>query len=171
MIRHVLTLIGPDRTGIISTLAEGVRAMDGNWLACRMARLAGQFAGVVEFDLPEAAEAKLGVVVARLRDDGLAVTVQRGQSAASTTGSRWRIDLLGNDRQGIVREVSRAVASAGGNIEELESRVSSSPMSGTPMFDLQGTVRLPEHADPAVLQNALEAISADLSVDIRLTAD
>lgn len=171
MIRHVLTLIGPDRTGIISTLADGVRAMDGNWLASRMARLAGQFAGVVEFDLPKASETKLGMLLARLRDDGLAVTVQRGQSAATTAGSRWRIDLLGNDRQGIVREISRAVASIGGNIEELESRVNSSPMTGTPLFELQGTVRLPEAVDPAVLQRALEAIGTDFSVDIRLTAD
>jgi glycine cleavage system regulatory protein len=171
MLRHVLTLIGPDRSGIISTLAEGVRELGGNWRASRLARLAGQFAGVVEFDLPEARAADLEGLLGQLRVSGLAVNVHRGESAVPTGGSLWHIDLLGNDRPGIVREVSRAVATAGGNIEDWESRVNSSPMSGTPLFELQGAVRLPDNADPAQLRRALEALGADLSVDIRLTAD
>ena len=171
MLRHVLTLIGPDRSGIISTLSEGVRDLGGNWRASRLARLAGQFAGVVEFDLPESRAADLEGLLGQLRVSGLAVNVHRGESAVPTGGSLWHIDLLGNDRPGIVREVSRAVATAGGNIEDWESRVNSSPMSGTPLFELQGTVRLPDNADPAQLRRALESLGADLSVDIRLTAD
>lgn len=171
MLRHVLTLIGPDRPGIISSLSEGVRDLGGNWRASRLARLAGQFAGVVEFDLPESRASELDNVLSHLRDGGLAVSVHQGEGTAVNAGTLWHIDLLGNDRPGIVREVSRAVASAGGNIEEWESRVNSSPMSGTPLFELQGSVRLPENAAPAQLQSALEALGADLSVDIRLTAE
>lgn len=171
MLRHVLTLIGPDRPGIISSLSEGVRDLGGNWRASRLARLAGQFAGVVEFDLPESRAADLESLLGHLRTGGLAVNVHRGETVVASEGSLWHIDLLGNDRPGIVREVSRAVASAGGNIEDWESRVNSSPMSGTPLFELQGSVRLPDHADPAHLRRALEALGADLSVDIRLTAE
>ena len=175
MQRHVLTLIGNDRPGIINALATGVRDLGGNWLASRMARLAGQFAGIVELDLPVGHQAGLETLLLTLRTGGLAVTVHQGDAASAAPGKIWHIDLLGNDRPGIVHEVSRAVAAAGGNVEEWESRVISSPMSGTPLFELQGTVRMPEPTSEFEnsednLRAALEALGADLSVDIRLTA-
>ena len=43
----VLTLIGPDRPGLVEAVAEVVAAHGGNWLESRMARLAGKFAGIL----------------------------------------------------------------------------------------------------------------------------
>ncbi len=43
----VLTLIGPDRPGLVEAVAEPIAAHGGNWLESRMAHLAGQFAGIV----------------------------------------------------------------------------------------------------------------------------
>ena len=37
----VLTLIGPDRPGLVEAVAEVVAAHGGNWLESRMAHLAG----------------------------------------------------------------------------------------------------------------------------------
>lgn len=41
----VLTVIGPDRPGLVSKLSDAIAAGGGNWLAARMASLAGQFGG------------------------------------------------------------------------------------------------------------------------------
>ena len=41
----VLTLIGPDRPGLVEAVAEVVARHGGNWLESRMAHLAGKFAG------------------------------------------------------------------------------------------------------------------------------
>jgi glycine cleavage system regulatory protein len=43
----VLTVIGPDRTGLVEALAERISAAGGNWEASRMAQLSGQFAGIL----------------------------------------------------------------------------------------------------------------------------
>jgi len=48
----VLTLIGPDRPGLVESVAARVAAHGGNWLESRMAHLAGQFAGILRVEVP-----------------------------------------------------------------------------------------------------------------------
>ncbi|HEY0985395.1 MAG TPA: ACT domain-containing protein, partial [Kofleriaceae bacterium] len=43
----VLTVLAPDRTGLVELLAQRIAAAGGNWEESRMARLAGQFAGIL----------------------------------------------------------------------------------------------------------------------------
>jgi len=47
----VLTLIGPDRPGLVDALAEVVENNGGNWVESRMAHLAGKFAGVLRINI------------------------------------------------------------------------------------------------------------------------
>ena len=47
----VLTLIGPDRAGLVEAVAAVVADHGGNWLESRMSRLAGQFAGILEVEV------------------------------------------------------------------------------------------------------------------------
>ena len=50
----VLTVIGPDRPGLVEALSQSIASHDGNWLESRMAKLSGQFAGIVRvFHLPQ----------------------------------------------------------------------------------------------------------------------
>ena len=49
----ILTIVGPDRPGLVRALSEAVAARGGSWLESRMARLAGQFAGIVLVEAPE----------------------------------------------------------------------------------------------------------------------
>ena len=51
----ILTVVGPDRPGLVRAIAEAVAARGGSWLESRMARLAGQFAGIVLVEAPESA--------------------------------------------------------------------------------------------------------------------
>ena len=76
------------------------------------------------------------------------------------------VDVVGNDRPGIVRELSAAIAGAGGNIEELTTGLESAPMSGQPMFRAHGVISIPENAEPAALTAAIESLGDDLTVDI-----
>ncbi len=48
----VLTLVGPDRPGLVEAVSDIVVRHGGNWLESRMAQLAGQFAGVLRIDIP-----------------------------------------------------------------------------------------------------------------------
>ena len=48
----VLTLIGPDRPGLVEALSDEIARVGGNWEQSRMARLADQFAGILCVSLP-----------------------------------------------------------------------------------------------------------------------
>ena len=49
----MLTLIGPDRTGIVARMAGIVEADGGNWLDSRMIRMGGYFSGILRIAIPE----------------------------------------------------------------------------------------------------------------------
>src|SRR3954451_25237641 len=95
----VITVIGPDRPGIVRMLADRGRAFDANWAESRMASLGGQFAGIVRWEVP--AE-KADAMTAALRDleaSGLRIVVAQVESIAAA-GDRRLIDLelVGHDR-------------------------------------------------------------------------
>lgn len=164
----VMTVLGSDRPGLVSSLADTVAAHGGNWLESRMARLAGQFAGIVRIECPaENAEALLAALQAP-GASGLTVLAVREEAAESSARRTLVVDVVGNDRPGIVRELSAAVASAGGNIEELTTGLESAPMSGHPMFRAHGVVSIPEDTETDTLIAAIEALGGDLTVDLSI---
>ena len=45
--QYVITFAGADRTGLVETLADLVKAHDGDWQQSELTRLGGAFAGVI----------------------------------------------------------------------------------------------------------------------------
>src|SRR5271167_2589058 len=103
----ILTVIGPDRPGLVRALSSAVAARGGSWLESRMARLAGQFAGIVLVEAPKALLADLRA----LESQGLRIVVQSGvEGAVAATDPRLALEVVGNDRPGIVRDIARILA-------------------------------------------------------------
>jgi len=167
---HVLTLIGPDRAGLVRDVAAALEQSGGNWLASRLARMGGHFAGVVEISLPD--EAGLAPTIERWRAAGLECVAHEGAHAGTAEpGFVCEIDVQGNDRPGIVSAVSRVIADCGGNVETLDTEVLSAPMAGGPIFQMRGVIRLADdEAAAAALQAALESLGPDLAVDLSAAA-
>lgn len=164
----VMTVLGNDRPGLVSSLADIVASHGGNWLESRMARLAGQFAGIVRI---ECAPDSVDALIRELQtpgSSGLTITAVREQEDELVARRTLIVDVVGNDRPGIVRELSAAVANAGGNIEELTTGLESAPMSGHPMFRAHGVVSIPENTETEVLIAAIECLGGDLTVDVSL---
>lgn len=162
----IMTVLGADRPGLVSSLADTVAKHGGNWLESRMARLAGQFAGIVRIECPSDTVDEL---LRELQSPGVSgLTVQAVRELAGDAPARRTVgvDVVGNDRPGIVRELTAAIAGAGGNVEELTTGLESAPMSGHPMFRAKGVVSLPENAEASVLTAAIESLGGDLTVDI-----
>ncbi|MEO5714210.1 MAG: ACT domain-containing protein [Luteolibacter sp.] len=164
----VITLLGNDRPGLVNSLADTIARHGGNWLESRMARLAGQFAGIARIECPPDA------VDALLRDlqspgiPGLTVQAVREDATDPLPRRTVVVDVLGNDRPGIVRELTAAIAHAGGNVEELTTGLESAPMSGHPMFRAHGIVSIPEETETATLIHAIESLGGDLTVDLSI---
>jgi len=161
----VMTLIGPDRTGLVESVARAVAGHGGNWLESRMCRLGGEFAGILRIEIPE--EKKSSLLAALQKIPGLNVVVQPDPKPASATpGRQTKLEIVGHDRPGIVREITRALADAGVNVEEFSSECVSAPMSGETLFKAAARLQLPPGCNEGALKAGLEKIAGDLLVDI-----
>jgi glycine cleavage system regulatory protein len=78
------------------------------------------------------------------------------------------LELVGQDRPGIVREISHALALHKVNIEELHTETRSAPMSGDLLFHARATIRVPPSCSTQQLRTALEKIASDLMIDLSL---
>ena len=78
------------------------------------------------------------------------------------------LEIVGQDRPGIVRQISAALAARGVNVEELHTECVSGAMSGETMFRATAKLGIPPSCDTADLRQDLEQIAADLIVEISL---
>jgi glycine cleavage system regulatory protein len=163
----VMTIIGPDRTGLVESVARAVAEHDGNWLESRMCRLGGEFAGILRVEIPAEKKKSLATALQNLEQNGLQIIVRDDQPAKPPgSGKQTRMEIVGSDRPGIVREITSALARSGVNVEEFSSEVVSAPMSGETLFKAGLRLQLPDGCDLAALKNDLETIAADLLVDV-----
>lgn len=167
----VLTLIGNDQPGLVESLAQIVARHQGNWLESNMSRLAGKFAGIlrvsVDADKAEQLVAALGALSPRLK-----LVVEQSAPPESAPASRaLRLSLVGNDRPGIIRDISSALAHQHVNVDELETECEPAPMSADILFKATAVLHIPADLDIDALRAELEQLADDLMVDISLIAD
>lgn len=167
----VLTVIGDDRTGLVNALSDVIARHHGNWERSEMAELAGKFAGIVLVTVPDDARAALVHDLGLLRDQGLLeVTAAVSDAAVDTsTVTRLAMSLVGNDRPGIVRDLSAVLTSHGVSIEELRTSTREAPMAGGTLFEADATLVVRSDHDIAALRRAVEQLAGELMVDIDLT--
>jgi glycine cleavage system regulatory protein len=166
----VLTFIGQDRPGLVELVSSEVARHGGNWLESRMSRLGGQFAGIARVSLPEAQSASISAALHRLGERGLTVSVHQDVPVAPAADARVSLlELVGQDRPGIVSQLSSALAAFGINVEDLETECASGAMSGETMFRATARLSIPSSVKVEDVRHKLEEIAADLIVDIRLS--
>jgi glycine cleavage system regulatory protein len=168
----VLSVVGSDRPGLTEALAAQVLAAGGNWLESHLSRLGGLYVGSVLVEADDAAA--LGAAVRTVDAQGLevrvapAVEAPNGEAAGSA-GAALQLGLVGQDRPGIVRQVTGVLSGLAANIETFDTWISAEPQTGQPLFHLDAQLRLPPGLAADTVQAALEAISTEIMVDISLT--
>lgn len=164
----ILTVAGADRPGLVAAVAEAIDAHDGNWENSRLAELAGTFAGVIQVSVPDDRAADLTGAL-RALDGLLAVTVHAGADAASAPASHAvSLQVLGNDRPGIVREISSVLRTHEVSIDTIVTETRDAAMAGGRLFEASVEAEVPASADLDALRADLERLTAELQVDITL---
>jgi glycine cleavage system regulatory protein len=107
--------------------------------------------------------------VAKVDARGLEVRVAPAMQTRNPAGDLVHISLVGQDRSGIVHQVTALLSSLDANIEALDTRIAAEPHSGAPLFHMEARVRIPATQTTAAVQRLLEDISAEIMVDISLT--
>ena len=166
-----LTVIGPDRPGLVEALASTVAEHGGNWLESRMANLAGKFAGIVRVSLPTERRPALEQALASLAGDGLTVHVEEAGLAPAVGLRPVDLELVGQDRPGIVREIAAALAAESVSIEELDTAVESASMAGGDLFRARARLAVPAAITDEDLRELLEGLADEFMVDLSETTD
>lgn len=165
----VLTIIAPDKPGLVELLSQTIASHQGNWLESSLSRLAGKFAGILIVSVPEAQAEPLSKALAELDAQGLKVVAERSQEPQLKTAyNSINLALIGHDKPGIVKEISQALTANKVNVERLSTELVSGSMSAEELFKAEAHLLVPDTVDLDDLQQALENIASDLMVDITL---
>jgi len=165
----VMTIIGKDRTGLVESLARLVTEHEGNWLESRMCRLGGEFAGILRVQLPVNRRDGLAQALSKVED--LKIVIHADESATpSIQPSFATLEVVGPDRPGIVREITRALAAQRVNVEELATECTSAPMSGEALFQARAKLLLPAGVALSTLKPLLERAAGEMGLEFSLTA-
>lgn len=166
----VLTIIAEDHPGIINTVSEVLYKYGGAWTESSMATLAGQFAGIllasVDTDKADACVEALKV----LGEQGIRVVALLSQTSPTKdiATREYVLDLVGNDRRGIVHDITTILTRHDVNVHNLETVVESVAMGGGEVFKAQARLIVPASTDIDALEAELEDMANELMVDIRL---
>lgn len=160
----ILTVIGKDKSGLVEQLATVINDHHGNWTASNLSHLAGYFAGILQVEAEEQHLTALTDALGAIAD--LDIKIQQGLPTDAALQRQLKFVITCNDRPGIVRELSSVIKHKGTNIIHFESDKQSAPNWGVPLFNAVATVELPAGLSRDEVVKALEAVAADIIVDV-----
>ncbi|MET3666588.1 ACT domain-containing protein [Caulobacter sp. 1776] len=166
----ILSVVGSDRPGLTQALARAVFSAGGNWLESHLSQLGGLYVGSVLVELGADDVERLRAAVAEVDAQGLEVRIAPAIEGNGAPGEAVRFSVVGQDQPGIVHQVTSALSGIGANIEAFDTRLSTEPHSGAPLFHIEARLRLPGGLHADAVQAALEAISGEIMVDIALAS-
>ncbi|MFT5923145.1 MAG: glycine cleavage system regulatory protein [Paraglaciecola sp.] len=162
----IFTLVGSDKPGLISDLAKTVYDMGGNWLGSNFSHMAGHFAGFVQVDLPLENHQALIDILSEHPD--LKIHLLPGMTEPNGEQQTVQIDIMGNDKIGIVQELTQILSEFNLNIVKFDSFLESAPNWGSALFKAKATFTVAANFDLETLRDRLESIANDLMVDIEI---
>jgi glycine cleavage system regulatory protein len=168
--RVILSAVGSDRPGLTRSLAEAVLAAGGNWLESHLSRLGGRYVGSVLVEVDAESLAGFEAAIRAVDASGLAVSLVAAGDEPAVVGELLRLELVGQDRPGIVREVTTVLAELGVNIEDFSTSTENSAWSGDLLFRAVAKLNVPSGTTSDQVREALEALSGEIMVDFNFAA-
>jgi glycine cleavage system transcriptional repressor len=164
----IISAVGSDRPGIISELSGIITTHGGNVEESRMSRLGSDFAIIMLVSVSTDWEESLEVALQSIND--LTISTKLTQIQETGDNKKYKIDLNGADNEGIVKVLSKYLSEKSINVLEMETHISHAPISGTPLFNLNASVSVPNDVEDKVIQADLSQIAQDLGVEIQLNS-
>ena len=164
----VLTVIGKDKPGLVESLSQVIVENSGNWLEGSMCQLAGKFAGILRVSVNDKDTESLIDGLNGLSKQ-LKVVIERVDTKASDEiPSTVKLNLVGNDRPGIIREISHGLSKMAVNVAQLTTECIPAPMAGDTLFKAEAQLQVPQELNLERLKRELEQLADDLIVEIQL---
>lgn len=162
----IISIMADDRPGLVETLSRIVKEHEGNWLESRMSHLSGKFAGIVQVQVNNHHKAPLENALNQLKSEGWVVGIEEISHTQNQNQASAKLSIVGNDRPGIVKDVSQALAKLGVNVLELNTKFESAAMSAEALFKTKAHIQIPDELELDDVRDKLEDISNELMVEI-----
>jgi glycine cleavage system regulatory protein len=166
----VLTVIADDKPGLVESLSQTIASNSGNWLESSMSQLAGKFAGILRVSVADDHVEKLIEELNGLSSELKLIIEKATEDAAARPSRLVKMNLVGNDRPGIIKEISAALAALAVNVVRLNTECAPAPMSSDTLFRAKARLEVPEGLALEVLQGKLEKLADDLIVEIEVVS-
>ena len=165
----VVSIVGADRHGIVSLLADRAQRFGANWAASRLTRLATEFAGTVHFEVPRENADALANALRGLESSGLQIVIARSDGAKVPDSLRSvELELVGEDRLGIVSRLTKILAERSVSIESIHTEIIRSGVSGKQTFKIEAHLLVPAALSVDALRLELGTLASEMMVDIAL---
>jgi len=169
MIELVLTIIGRDRAGIVASLADVVRFHDANWKRSELAEIAGTFAGVVVVEVGDDRVDELLTNLLVLREHGLHVTAQQVEEpTVAPDADEVRLRLTGDDRPGVIHEISTAISELGISISRLGTITDLPGNDGGRQFEITAQLTVPVEIDLDAVIESIGELAVSLGIALHV---
>lgn len=165
----VVTIIGPDRRGLVAKITEEIVAQNANIEESHMARLGGEFAVIMLLSISDGNKKVLLAGLEKLNGDQVKVFIQETDLSRIKVFEGfvpYQISVIGADHEGIVHRVTEYLAEQHIQVDEMETHVTQAPVTGTPLFSMQAEVQAPPEISLPQLRDKLEDLGDQLGVDI-----
>ena len=167
----ILTAIGPDQVGLVEKISEFISRRGCNIDDSKMAVFCGEFAVIILISGDSGSVSKISSEYRGIENEtGLSVAIKT-PSARKTAEFflPYKLTATCMDHPGVVYQISGVLSSLGVNIESMETKTYSAPMSGTPLFQLEADVAVPARTNINSLRQRLEQLQRDENIDIEIT--
>ena len=161
----ILTAISNDRPGIVSEISSAIIKHDGNIEDSRMIRLGSDFVITMLISIDPEKMKILDISLKSLNEYSITTKCTELYNSNINT---YQVDLTGADNEGIMNVLSKYLADKTINILEMDTYISTAPMSGTQLFNLFAKISIPGNIKHQEIQTDLKKISYKLGVDIDL---
>ena len=167
MIELVLTIIGRDRAGVVAELADVVRFHEANWKRSELAEILGTFAGVVVVDVDDDQADELLANLLVLRQQGLHITAEMIDAPVEAPDAQQvRLRFTGDDRPGILHEISTTISGFGISISRMGSVLDNS--GDVDQFEITTLLTVPVDVDLDAVLDAIATLTESLGINLHV---
>jgi glycine cleavage system transcriptional repressor len=169
----ILTATGPDQVGLVEKISAFISRRGCNIEDSKMAVFCGEFAVIV---LISGERPNLGRIASEYREieaeTGLTIGVKTPSiRKAAESFLPYKLTASCMDHPGIVYHISGLLRTLGVNIESMETKTYSAPVSGTPLFELEAELAVPARANINEVRERLAELQREQNIDIDIELD
>ena len=170
MVNVIFTALGDDRVGLVDALASAISSNGGSWTQSQMSRLANKFAVIAVATVPDDRVDTVRSDLDQIESSGLLdITVEvvdDGELAEPSNAASYHLTLLGQDRPGIIRELSHGLAELGAGIDDMSTESRQAPMSADLLFEVEAVIAVPDGVDIDDIEESLGSLMTEFTIEI-----